>query len=166
MVGGLHVPRSVRRSGAAQRTRPEAPHVRTQRRARRSRDEIRQAIRDEGYDDGLGTFTQAFDSSALDASALAIPLVGFLPPTDPRVRSTVAKIQEGLTSGGLVYRYLADDGLPGGEATFALCSFWLVDNLALGGRIDEARALFAPSRSILREASYAATSLRVSRTWV
>ena len=73
---------------------------------------------------------------------MAIPLVGFLPPTDARVQSTVDKIQERLTSHGLVYRYLTDDGPPGGEATFALCSFWLVDNLALAGRVDEARALF------------------------
>jgi GH15 family glucan-1,4-alpha-glucosidase len=58
------------------------------------------------------------------------------------VRSTVNAIQEHLTSNGLVYRYLADDGIPGGEATFALCSFWLVDNLALSGQIDEARELF------------------------
>lgn len=68
--------------------------------------------------------------------------MGFLPPTDPRVRSTVERIRERLTAHGLVYRYLTGDGLPGGEATFALCSFWLVDNLALGGRVDEARALF------------------------
>ena len=112
---------------------------------RRTREEIRHAILTEGYDAELGAFTQAFGEPALDASALAIPLVGFLPPTDPRVRSTVARIRERLTSHGLVYRYRTedtDDGLPGGEATFALCSFWLVDNLALGGRVDEARALF------------------------
>lgn len=109
---------------------------------RRTRDEIRDAILTRGYNEKLGAFTQAFDGSALDASALVIPLVGFLPPTDPRVQSTVRRIQEQLTSNGLVYRYLAEDGLFGGEATFALCSFWLVDNLALSGCIDEARELF------------------------
>jgi len=109
---------------------------------RRTREEIRQAILTAGYNTELGAFTQAFGEPALDANALTIPLVGFLPPTDPRVRSTVNRIQEQLTVRGLVYRYLTDDGLPGGEATFALCSFWLVDNLALGGRVDEARALF------------------------
>jgi GH15 family glucan-1,4-alpha-glucosidase len=89
-----------------------------------------------------GAFTQALDERALDAGALALPLLGFLPATDPRVRSTVQRIQERLTGHGLVYRYLADDGLPGSEAMFALCSFWLVDNLALATRVDEARALF------------------------
>lgn len=109
---------------------------------KRTRDEIRRAILTEGYNAAVGAFTQAFGESALDASALIIPLVGFLPATDPRVRSTVEAIRQRLTSNGLVYRYLAPDGLPGGEATFALCSFWLVDNLALGGRVDEARDLF------------------------
>jgi GH15 family glucan-1,4-alpha-glucosidase len=107
-----------------------------------ARDRIRRAILEEGYDAEVGAFTQAFGEKALDASALSIPLTGFLPATDPRVRSTVERIRERLTSGGLVYRYLSDDGLPGGEATFAMCSFWLVDNLALQGRRDEARGLF------------------------
>ncbi|MHB1134807.1 MAG: glycoside hydrolase family 15 protein [Chloroflexota bacterium] len=109
---------------------------------RQSREAIRQAILTRGYDPDLGAFTQALGEPVLDASALAVPLVGFLPPTDPRVRSTIERIRERLTSGGLVYRYLGEDGLPGGEATFALCSFWLVDNLALAGRVEEARGLF------------------------
>ena len=112
---------------------------------RRTREEIRRAILTDGYDEKLGAFTQVLGQSALDASALAIPLLGFLSPTDPRVRSTVERIRERLTANGLVYRYRTEetaDGLPGGEATFALCSFWLVDNLALSGRVDEARALF------------------------
>lgn len=107
-----------------------------------TRDEIRRTILAEGYNKDAGAFTQAFGERALDASALVIPLTGFLPATDPRVRSTVEKIQEQLTSNGLVYRYLNEDGLPGGEGTFALCSFWLVDNLALQGRVDEARQLY------------------------
>jgi GH15 family glucan-1,4-alpha-glucosidase len=109
---------------------------------RRERKAIRRAILAEGYDAELGAFTQALGEPALDASALVIPLVGFLPATDPRVVSTAERIAERLTSGGLVYRYLGEDGLPGGEATFALCSFWLVDNLALQGRLDAARVLF------------------------
>ena len=109
---------------------------------RRTRDEIRRAILTRGYNRTLHAFTQAFDNAVLDGSALVIPLVGFLPAMDPRVQSTVRVIQERLTAGGLVYRYLGDDGLPGGEATFALCSFWLVDNLALSGRISKARKLF------------------------
>ncbi len=108
----------------------------------RARDEIRRAVIDEGYDRDAGAFTQSFGSSALDASALVIPLTGFLPANDPRVLSTVERIRERLTSRGLVYRYLAEDGLPGGEATFAMCSFWLADNLALQGRCEEARELF------------------------
>jgi len=112
---------------------------------RTERDAVRQAILTDGYNPDLGAFTQAFGEATLDASALAIPLVGFLPPTDQRVQSTVAAIQQRLTAGGLVYRYLpaeTPDGLAGDEATFALCSFWLVDNLALAGRVDDARALF------------------------
>lgn len=106
------------------------------------REEIRRTILSEGYNEEVGAFTQAFGETALDASALVIPLVGFLPVTDPRVQSTIEKIQERLTSNGLVYRYLNEDGLPGGEATFVLCSFWMVDNLAMQGRAREARALF------------------------
>ncbi|HEX8501299.1 MAG TPA: glycoside hydrolase family 15 protein [Pyrinomonadaceae bacterium] len=108
----------------------------------RTREEIRAAILEEGYDEKVGAFTQAFGEPALDACALVIPQVGFLPPTDPRVVSTVRLVRERLTSHGLVYRYLNEDGLPGGEATFALCSFWLVDCLSEAGRVDEARALF------------------------
>jgi GH15 family glucan-1,4-alpha-glucosidase len=107
-----------------------------------TRDAIRTAILERGYNDSLGAFTQAFGNTALDASALAIPRLGFLPATDPRVQSTVDRIQRDLTHNGLVYRYRTEDGLAGGEATFALCTFWLIDALALGGRLDEAQALF------------------------
>jgi alpha,alpha-trehalase len=107
-----------------------------------AREEIRRAILTEGYDPEVGAFTQSLGERALDACALTIPQLGFLPATDPRVQSTVEKIRERLTSRGLVYRYLTDDALPGGEAAFALCSFWLVDCLAQGGRVDEARTLF------------------------
>lgn len=111
----------------------------------RARDEIRSAILNEGYDRQTGAFTQAFGSRVLDASALAIPLVEFLPANDPRVLSTIERIRERLTSNGLVYRYHAaetDDGLAGTDASFAMCTFWLVDNLALLGRINEARSVF------------------------
>ena len=70
-----------------------------------------------------------------------IPRIGFLPPTDPRVESTVEQIRRHLTKGGLVYRYRTQDGLAGGEGTFTLCTFWLVEALALGGRLDQARQL-------------------------
>ena len=108
---------------------------------------VRNEILRRGYDPGLGAFTQSLGAPALDASALLIPLVDFLPASDPRVRSTAAKIAEELVKDGLVYRYRldrpgSDDGLPGGEAAFTLCSFWLAEALALDGRTDEARALF------------------------
>lgn len=108
----------------------------------RTREEIRRAILEEGYDEGVGAFTQSFGSRSLDAATLVIPLTGFLPATDPRVVSTAERIRERLTSNGLVYRYMNEDGLPGGEATFAMCSFWLADNFALQGRCGEARELF------------------------
>jgi GH15 family glucan-1,4-alpha-glucosidase len=108
----------------------------------RERDEIRETILREGYNEEVGAFTQYLGGKSLDASALIIPQTGFLPPTDARVKSTVEKIRTQLTSHGLVYRYLNEDGLPGDEGTFALCSFWLVDNFALQGRVDEAKELF------------------------
>ena len=106
------------------------------------RQEIAEAILRHGYDERVGAFTQVLDGSDLDASALVFPLVGFLSPEDPRIRSTVARIEERLVANGLVRRYLGDDGLPGSEGAFAICTFWLVDNLALQGRVDEAREVF------------------------
>jgi GH15 family glucan-1,4-alpha-glucosidase len=94
-------------------------------------------------DPATGAFVQAFGTSALDASNLLIPLVRFLPANEPRVRATIDRTVRELAPDGLVYRYLErDDGLPGGEATFVICSFWLVDNLALIGRTERARELF------------------------
>lgn len=108
----------------------------------KTREEIAKAILNEGFNQKLGAFTQVLGGDELDATALMISLLGLLPATDKRVQSTVSQIQKRLGANGLVYRYLADDGLPGKEATFGICSFWMVDNLALAGRIDEARALF------------------------
>jgi GH15 family glucan-1,4-alpha-glucosidase len=110
------------------------------------RDHIRADILAHGYNTALGAFTQSYDDTALDASNLLLPLVGFIPPDDPRMRSTVDRIMEHLTDEhGFVYRYLTEegrDGLEGEEGTFTLCTFWLVDNLAMQGRVDEARSLF------------------------
>jgi len=117
------------------------------------RDEIRADVLSRGYNTTLGAFTQSYEDARLDASNLLLPLVGFIPPDDPRMRSTVDRIMEQLTdSKGFVYRYHVDDelssvednidGLSGKEGTFTICSFWLVDNLAMQGRIDEARSLF------------------------
>jgi GH15 family glucan-1,4-alpha-glucosidase len=103
---------------------------------------VRKAILADGFNKGVGAFTQAFGSSALDASALLIPRTGFLSATDPRVRSTVETIKSRLTQNGIVYRYRSEDGLPGGEGVFLTCTFWLIDALALSGRLDEAHDLF------------------------
>jgi len=110
---------------------------------RQVRDQIRTDILAHGYNTEIGAFTQSYDSAALDASSLLLPLVGFIPADDPRMRSTVDRIMERMTDEhGFVYRYLADDGLPGHEGTFTICTFWLVDNLAMQGRVAEARSLF------------------------
>ena len=110
---------------------------------RQVRDQIRTDILTHGYNTKVGAFTQSYDSTVLDASNLLLPLVGFIAPNDPRMRSTVDCIIQRLTdANGFVYRYHADDGLPGSEGTFTICTFWLVDNLAMQGRVDEARSLF------------------------
>jgi GH15 family glucan-1,4-alpha-glucosidase len=110
---------------------------------------LRRAIHAEvcrnGFDARLGSFVQSYGSTALDASLLLVPLVGFLPPGDPRVRGTLDAVQQRLMPDGLVLRYDTDqtqDGLPPGEGAFLACSFWLVDNLVLQQRHAEARALF------------------------
>jgi GH15 family glucan-1,4-alpha-glucosidase len=97
------------------------------------------------WNDDLGSFVQSYGSRQLDASLLLIPLVGFLPPEDPRVRATLAAIEQRLTVDGLVLRYDTGrgvDGLPPGEGVFLPCSFWFCDNLILQGEHDRARALF------------------------
>lgn len=113
---------------------------------RQVREQIRTDILLNGYNTQLGTFTQYYGGITLDASCLLLPLVGFIPPSDPRMRSTVDRVMEQLTDErGFVFRYNTqdtDDGLKGHEGTFTLCSFWLVDNLAMQGRIDEAHSLF------------------------
>lgn len=109
----------------------------------RLRDQIRLNILTYGYNSSSKTFTQTYMSNVLDASCLYLPLVGFIAADDPRMRSTVDGIIDQLTDEhGFVYRYHSDDGLTGAEGTFLMCTFWLVDNLALQGRVDEARTLF------------------------
>ena len=106
-------------------------------------DEIHADVCANGVDD-RGVFTQYYGTTALDASTLLIPLVGFLPPRDKRVRATVRAISEELTEDGLVLRYRVeetDDGLSGEEGTFTVCSFWLVSALALIGEHVQARQL-------------------------
>ena len=112
---------------------------------RRLRAAIHADVCKHGFDPGVGAFVQYYGSQLLDASLLMIPLVGFLPADDPRVLRTVKAIQKHLMSDGLVARYhtVPDvDGLPPGEGAFLPCTFWLADNLALQGRVDEAREIF------------------------
>ena len=98
-----------------------------------------------GFNAAMNSFTQSFGAPELDASLLLIPLVGFLPAEDPRVRGTLAAIEAGLMADGFVQRYRTEaghDGLPPGEGVFLACSFWLADNYKLAGRDAEAEALF------------------------
>ncbi len=107
---------------------------------------IHETVCTQGIDPARGCFTQSFGSTALDASLLQIPLLGFLPADDPRVAATVAAIEQELMPNGLVLRYdtrAAVDGLPPGEGAFLACSFWLVEVYAMQGRRAEAEALFA-----------------------
>ena len=111
------------------------------------RRELHDEVCREGYDSGRDSFVQFYGADHLDASLLQIPLVGFLPADDPRVKGTVAAIQRELVVDGLVHRYPPQasqsvDGLPPGEGTFLACTFWLADNLALMDRREEAVAIY------------------------
>ncbi len=99
----------------------------------------------DGFDPQLNSFVQSFGSKLLDASLLMIPTVGFLPPTDPRVRGTVEAIERRLLRDGFVLRYdtsRSEDGLPPGEGAFLACTFWLADCYALMGELKKAREVF------------------------
>jgi len=110
------------------------------------RDRIHRRVCDDGFDAKQNSFVQSFGVTALDASLLLMPIVGFLPASDARIRGTLAAIERNLVRDGFVMRYITaagTDGLPPGEGAFLACSFWLADNYVLQGRIDEARVLFA-----------------------
>jgi len=109
------------------------------------RDKIHEHVCEHGFNSTVGTFVQSYGSTALDASLLQIPLVGFLPASDPRVVATIEAIERELVVDGFVMRYNLekfDDGIAGDEATFLLCSFWLVDCLIMLGRRGDAQHLF------------------------
>ena len=111
------------------------------------RDRIHAEVLEKGFNEKVGAFTQYFGAETLDASLLMIPLVGFLPATDPRMVSTIEAIARDLTEDGFVLRYKAADahdvdGLEGHEGAFLACSFWMADCLDGIGRHEEARALF------------------------
>ncbi|AOI83228.1 MULTISPECIES: glycoside hydrolase family 15 protein [Burkholderia] len=110
------------------------------------REQIHADVCNNAWHESKRAFAQSYGSDELDASVLLMPLLGFLPPEDPRIVGTVEAIERELLHDGLVMRYRTteyDDGLPPGEGTFLACSFWLVDNYALLGRIDDAHRLFS-----------------------
>src|SRR5262249_33814490 len=109
------------------------------------RTRIHEEVCREGFDRELNAFVQFYGAKLLDASLLMMPLVGFLPASDPRVRGTIAAIERDLVRDGFVQRYTATaavDGLPPGEGAFLACTFWLADNLMLIGRRADAVAIF------------------------
>ena len=112
-----------------------------------TRDEIKAAVLTRGWSQALGAYAQSFDSDELDAAQLLMPILGFLPAGDERMRATIEAIAAGLTEDGLVLRYrneegLNADGLTGEEGTFVICSFWLVSALAKAGETKRAEQLF------------------------
>ncbi|MGO4567665.1 glycoside hydrolase family 15 protein [Rhizobium sp. 2YAF20] len=118
------------------------------------RDEIHAQVCEQGFSEKKQSFVQSYGSEILDASLLLIPMVGFLPPDDPRVIKTLAAVEQDLVHDGLVMRYdtgAGSDGLPPGEGAFLACSFWLVDNYVLQRRYDEARTLFETLLSLAND---------------
>jgi GH15 family glucan-1,4-alpha-glucosidase len=112
---------------------------------RRIRSDIHAQVCHQAWNHELGSFTQSYGSTQLDAGLLLLSLVGFLPPADPRIRGTVEAVRQHLAWDGILLRYRSEqhlDGMPTGEGAFLPCSFWLVDALALDGRQDEATELF------------------------
>lgn len=121
---------------------------------RKLRDEIHRDVCKHSFNPQRNAFVQYYGADTLDAASLIIPLVGFLPAHDARVVGTVEAIRRELTSDGLVMRYRSEaniDGLPAGEGVFLPCSFWLVDNLVMAGRYDEARQLFERLASLCND---------------
>ncbi len=121
---------------------------------KKNREMIHREVCEKGFDRELNSFVQSYGSKELDASCLRIMLVGFLPPDDPRIRGTVEAIEHRLMRNGFVERYdpsTSSDGLDGGEGAFLACSFWMVSNLHLMGRVDHARQMFERLISIAND---------------
>jgi alpha,alpha-trehalase len=117
-----------------------------------TRDEIAEAIMTRGWNEDVGAFTQSFGSDELDASNLMMAIVGFIAADHPRMRATIDITAEQLSDQhGLVYRYLAADGLEGDEGTFLLCTFWLAHAQALAGQLDRARASFEAAAAFVND---------------
>ncbi len=122
---------------------------------KRGREEISEMVVRDGWSDEAGAFTQRVGSSTLDASNLMMPIVGFLPPDDPRMLSTIDAIERQLTDDrGLVYRYRTEDGadgLAGDEGTFLLCTFWLARALAKCDQVERAKAVFERAAALVND---------------
>jgi GH15 family glucan-1,4-alpha-glucosidase len=103
---------------------------------------IYEAIMEKGWSEEKQSFVQYFGGDAIDATSLLFPLMMFVGELDPRMQSTLERVRKELVSDTLVYRYKVEDGLPGHEGTFSVCSFWLVENLARSGKVDEALLMF------------------------
>lgn len=112
------------------------------------RDLVAEQVVDRGWNDRVGAFTSAYDDDELDAAILQLVTCGLLPGTDERVVSTVAAVERELRDGVSVYRYLHDDGLPGREGGFLLCTAWLIEAMAAVGRLDDADALLTRYRAL------------------
>lgn len=108
----------------------------------KEREEIKKSILKNGYNEKIGSFTQSYNSKDMDAANLLIPIVGFLPFDDERVKGTIKTTIDNLTKDGLVFRYTTKDGLPEKEGSFTLCAFWLIDCLALSGQTQKAEKMF------------------------
>lgn len=106
---------------------------------RETAEAVRHAVLENGIDRHSGCFVRVFGATDLDVANLRLPLLEFLPPEDPRIRATIDRTMAELMENGLVYRYRSEDGLPEGECAFGLCTCWLIDALALSGRLQEAR---------------------------
>jgi GH15 family glucan-1,4-alpha-glucosidase len=133
---------------------------------KRSRDEIWLTVVTDGWSDQAGAFTQYIGSTALDASNLMMPIVGFLPADDPRMLATIDAIADRLTDErGLVYRYRTEggvDGLAGEEGTFLLCTFWLAQALAQAGQVERARDVFATAVAFVNDVGLLAEEVDVT----
>ncbi len=128
-----------------------------------ARDEIRAAILEHGWSERTGAFTQAFGSDELDASNLMLAITGFLPGEDPRMKATIDATAARLTDErGLVYRYLAHDGLAGNEGTFLLCTFWLAQAQALAGELDKAKTTFERAVAAINDVGLLAEEVDVA----
>jgi trehalose 6-phosphate phosphatase len=106
-------------------------------------EEIATELLEKGWKESVGSFAAAYDGTDLDAAALYVGLSGLVPPDDPRFAGTVNAVERYLRDDGVVYRYRYDDGLPGTEGGFLICTSWLIDSYLLLGRIDDARELFS-----------------------